>query len=77
VISVYPCSRPLEAAAVDLGAGARRDVDPRSRVSRLFGFACAGVRGRLAVVLRNGCNAIALLSGELGGRRRLRVGKAR
>src|SRR5579862_9085857 len=57
-----------EAGAVDLGAGARGNVDPGIAGSGLLGLAGAGMRGGLAVVLADGGDAEALLGLE-GGRR--------
>src|SRR6516162_9304098 len=67
----------LEAAAGDLGAGADGDIDPRIRVPHLLGFAGAGMRRGLAVVLRRGRNAKALLGRELRCGRRPGVGEER
>src|SRR5260370_40307678 len=61
-------SAPFEAAAVDFGAGSRRDVDPGFPLASLLGFAGAGVRGGLTVVLRCGGDTVAFF------RRKLRRG---
>src|SRR5688572_26259094 len=56
----------LEAAAVDLDAGAGRHVDPGVAASRLAHLAGAGIAGGLAVVLARRDDAEALL--VVGGR---------
>src|SRR5271156_440233 len=70
-------SGPLQAAAGDLPAGPARNVDPGIRVPNLLGFAGAGVRRGLTVVLGRGRDAIALLRCELRGWGRCCAGEER
>src|SRR5271163_3115904 len=70
-------SGPLQAAASDLPAGPDRNVDPGIRVPSLLGFAGARMRRSLAVVLRRGRDAKALLRRELRGWGRCCAGEER
>src|SRR5215469_1939228 len=71
-------SAPFEAAAVDFGAGSRRNVDPGFSLASLLGFAGAGMRGGLTVVLSGGGDTVAFFSRKLrGGSRPSARGKRR
>src|SRR6266851_2829003 len=60
-------SAPFEAAAIDFGAGSRRNVDPGFPIASLLGFAGAGVGGGLAVVLRGRSDTVAFFGRKLRG----------